>query len=46
MMQFTHKSYRPTESVKDFGRFFASIENWARTLGTRRVEEETIRRRQ
>ena len=39
MMQFTHKSYQPAESRKDFGRFVASIDNWARVLGTRRVEE-------
>ena len=40
MMQFTHKSYQPTESRKDFGRFVASIDNWARVLGTSwRVEE-------
>ena len=44
MMMRSHKSYRPTESAKDFGRFVASIENWARTLGTRRVEEETRKR--
>ena len=45
MMQFTHKSYRPTDSVKGLGKVVASIENWARELGTWRVEEETIRRR-
>ena len=40
MMQFTHKSYQPAESRKDFGRFVASIDNWARVLGTSwRVEE-------
>lgn len=40
MMQRTHKNYQPTESLKDFGRLSVSIENWARTLGTRRVEGE------
>lgn len=38
-MQYTHNSYRPTES-KQFGSFIASIEDWARKLGTWRVEEE------
>lgn len=45
MTMYSHKSYRPTETIKGFGRFVASIDNWARTLGTWRVEEETIRRR-
>ena len=39
MMQRTHKSYQPTESTKDFGRFIASVDNWAIVLGTWRVEE-------
>ena len=40
MMQYTHNSYQPAESRKDFGRFAASIENWSRVLGTWRVEED------
>ena len=39
MMQRTHKSYRLTESPKSFGRFVASIDNWAIVDGTWRVEE-------
>ena len=39
MMQFTHKSYQPAESLKDFGKFVASIDNWTRKFGTWRVED-------
>lgn len=42
MMQRTHKSYRLTESPKSFGRFVASIDNWARVLGTNWRAEEMI----